>query len=95
MAGKTLTKPEFIAEVAKKADLSKADAESALNATLETIIATLKKGNSVQFVGFGAFEVRHRAARTGINPKTKKEIKIPAKKAVAFKVGKKLKDSVA
>ncbi|MDR0665720.1 MAG: HU family DNA-binding protein [Helicobacteraceae bacterium] len=92
--GKTLTKPEFVAKVAEAAKLSKVDAEKALNATLETIIGTLKKGDSVQFVGFGSFEVRTRAARTGINPKTKKEIKIPSKKAVAFKAGKKFKEAV-
>ncbi|MDR1451849.1 MAG: HU family DNA-binding protein [Helicobacteraceae bacterium] len=94
MAGKTLTKPEFVAKVAEASKLSKADAEKALNATLETILSTLSKGDSVQFVGFGSFEVRTRAARTGINPKTKQEIKIPSKKAVAFKVGKKLKEAV-
>jgi DNA-binding protein HU-beta len=94
MAGNTLTKPEFVAKVAEAAKLSKADAEKALNATLGTIVSTLSKGDSVQFVGFGSFEVRTRAARTGINPKTKKEIKIPSKKAVAFKVGKKFKEAV-
>jgi DNA-binding protein HU-beta len=94
MAGTTLTKPEFVAKVADATKLTKADAERALNATLDTIVATLTKGDSVQFVGFGAFEVRTRAARTGINPKTKKPISIPAKKAVAFKVGKKFKEAV-
>lgn len=89
-----MTKPEFIAKVSESAKLTKADAERAVNAALDTITETLSKGGSVQFVGFGTFEVRTRAARTGINPKTKKQIKIPAKKAVAFKVGKKLKESV-
>jgi DNA-binding protein HU-beta len=89
-----VTKPEFIAKVAEGASLSKADAERAVNAVLNTITTTLSKGDSVQFVGFGTFEVRERAARSGINPKTKKPLKIAAKKAVAFKVGKKLKDAV-
>lgn len=89
-----MTKPEFIAKVAESADTSKAEAERVVNAVLDTIVAALAKGDSVQFVGFGTFEVRKRQARTGINPKTKKPINIPAKKAVAFKVGKKLKDAV-
>ncbi len=90
-----MTKPEFISKVAETAGTTKADAERVVNAALETIEGALAKGDSVQFVGFGTFEVRERAARTGINPKTKEKIKIAAKKAVAFKVGKKLKDSVA
>jgi DNA-binding protein HU-beta len=89
-----MTKPEFVAEVAERTKLSKSDTERTVNAVLETIIAALSKGDSVQFVGFGTFEVRSRVERTGINPKTKKPITIPAKKAVAFKVGKKLKDAV-
>jgi DNA-binding protein HU-beta len=90
-----MTKPEFISQVAETASSTKADAERIVNAALETLEKTLSKGESVQFVGFGTFEVRDRAARTGINPKTKEKIQIAAKKAVAFKVGKKLKDSVA
>ncbi len=90
-----MTKPEFLAKVAETSGATKADAEKVVNAALETIEGALSKGDSVQFVGFGTFEVRERAARTGINPKTKEKINIPAKKAVAFKVGKKLKDSVA
>lgn len=89
-----MTKPEFIAKVAENAETSKAEAERVVNAVLDTIVAALAKGDPVQFVGFGTFEVRTRQARTGINPKTKKPISIPAKKAVAFKVGKKLKDAV-
>jgi len=90
-----MTKPEFLAKVAETSGVTKADAEKVVNAALETIEGALSSGDSVQFVGFGTFEVRERAARTGINPKTKEKINIPAKKAVAFKVGKKLKDSVA
>ena len=66
-----------------------------VNQFLETVEETLLKGDSVQFVGWGTFEVKERAARTGINPQTKKEIKIPAKNVVKFKVGKKLADNVA
>lgn len=90
-----MTKPEFIAEVAKAAETTKADAEKVVNATLDTIQNTLAKGDSIQFVGFGTFEVKERAAREGINPRTKEKIKIAAKKAPAFKAGKKLKDVVA
>jgi len=89
-----MTKPEFIAKVAETAGTTKAEAERVVNAALDTIEESLKKGDAVQFVGFGTFEVRKREARTGINPKTKEKIQIPAKKAVAFKVGKKLKDAV-
>ena len=66
-----------------------------VNQFLDTVEETLLKGDSVQFVGWGTFEVKERAARTGINPQTKKEIKIPAKNVVKFKVGKKLADNVA
>ncbi|MGE4296327.1 MAG: HU family DNA-binding protein, partial [Campylobacterales bacterium] len=62
-----MTKPEFIAKVAESADTSKAEAERVVNAVLDTIVAALAKGDSVQFVGFGTFEVRKRQARTGIN----------------------------
>lgn len=89
-----MTKTELVAKVAEKAGLSKKDAEKALNATLDTIKCALKKGDKVQFVGFGTFETRKRGARTGINPRTKAAIKIPASKAPAFKAGKALKDAV-
>jgi DNA-binding protein HU-beta len=89
-----MTKPELIAQVAAAAETTKAEAERIINASLETIQNTLAKGESVQFIGFGNFEVKERAARTGINPRTKAAIKIEAKKAVTFKPGKKLKDSV-
>lgn len=89
-----MTKPEFIGKVAEAAGTTKAETERVINAALESIQGALAKGESVQFVGFGTFEVREREARTGINPKTKEKIKIPAKKAVAFKAGKKLKDAV-
>ena len=90
-----MNKTELIAEVAKKAGLSKKDAEKALNATLETVAETLVKGDKVQLVGFGAFEVKERGARVGRNPQTKEEIEIPATRVASFKVGKALKDAVA
>ncbi len=89
-----MTKTELIAAVAEKAELSKKDAEKAVNATVEAISNSLKDGDKVQLVGFGTFEVRDRAARDGINPATGKTIKIPATKVPAFKAGKALKDLV-
>jgi DNA-binding protein HU-beta len=90
-----LTKKELADEVAKKADLSKKDAAAAIDAALETVTKTLKKGQKVSLVGFGTFEVRKRKARTGINPQTNEKIKIPASKAPAFRPGKALKSAVA
>ena len=89
-----MTKTELIAIIAKEADLPKVKAEKALAATLEGIKKSLKKGDKVQLVGFGTFEVRKRPARTGLNPRTKEAIKIPASKVPAFKAGKALKDAV-
>jgi len=89
-----MTKTELIAIIAKEADLPKAKAEKALAATLDGIKKALKKGDKVQFVGFGTFEVRKRPARKGLNPRTKETIKIPASKVPAFKAGKALKDAV-
>ena len=84
----------MIAAVAAKAELSKKDAEKAVNATIEAVSESLKAGEKVQLVGFGTFEVRDRAERDGINPATGKTIKIPATKVPAFKAGKALKDLV-
>ncbi|MBO4584062.1 MAG: HU family DNA-binding protein [Clostridia bacterium] len=89
-----MTKTELIAIIAKEADLSKKDAEKALAATLAGITKALKKGDKVQFVGFGTFETRKRPARKGLNPRTKEAIKIPACKVPAFKAGKALKEAV-
>ena len=89
-----MNKAELIAAIADKANLTKKDSEGALNAFIETVTTSLKKGDKVGLVGFGTFEVRTRAAREGINPQTKKAIKIPAKKAPVFKAGKVLKESV-
>jgi len=90
-----MNKTELIAEIAKKSGLSKKDAEKALNAALDTVTETLAAGEKVQLVGFGGFEVKHREARIGRNPKTKEAIEIPASKAPVFKAGKALKDKVA
>ena len=89
-----MNKGELVESIAKKAEISKKDAEAALNAFTETVGKALKKGDKVQLVGFGTFEVAKRAARTGRNPQTGKEIKIAASKAPKFKAGKALKDLV-
>ena len=90
-----MNKTELIAEVAKKAGLSKKDAEKALNAALDTVTEALSAGDKVQLVGFGGFEVRTREARVARNPKTKEPIEGPATKVPVFKAGKALKDKVA
>ena len=90
-----MTKAEFIAAVAAKSDMTKKDTEKAISAVIDTITDTLAKGEKIQLVGFGTFEVRERAAREGINPQTKKKIKIKATKVPAFKAGSALKEAVA
>jgi DNA-binding protein HU-beta len=87
-----MNKSELIAAVAESAELSKADAGRALEAFIEAVKVTLKKGDDVSLVGFGTFTVRKRAARTGRNPRTNETIKIKASKVPAFKAGKALKD---
>ncbi len=89
-----MNKAELIANVAGSAGISKKDAEKAINAFIENIESALKKGDKVQLVGFGTFEVRERAERKGRNPQTNQEITIPASKVPAFKVGKALKDAI-
>ncbi|MBQ4110267.1 MAG: HU family DNA-binding protein [Clostridia bacterium] len=89
-----MNKTELIAEIVKASGLSKKDSEAALNATIASITSALTKGDKVSLIGFGSFEVRTRAARTGKNPQTGAEIKIPATKAPVFKAGKALKDAV-
>lgn len=90
-----MNKSELIAAIAEKSELSKKDAEKALNAFVGTIEAALVAGDKVQLVGFGSFEVRERAARVGRNPQTKAEITIPASKVPVFKAGKAFKDAIA
>ena len=86
-----MNKVEFIAAVSTKANITKKDATVAVNAVLETITETLAKGESIQFVGFGSFNVKDRAARVATVPGTDKKVNVPASKAVSFKVGKDLK----
>ncbi len=90
-----MKKAELAAIVAEKAGLTKKDADAAITAVIEGITEALVNGDKVQFVGFGTFEVRERGARTGLNPRTKETIEIPACKQPAFKAGKALKDAVA
>ncbi len=89
-----MNKAELVAEVAAKTGETKKAAEASVDAVIATIRETLKKGEKIQLVGFGSFEVRKRAARKGRNPQTKEEIKIPASKAPVFRAGKQLKELV-
>ena len=86
-----MNKSDLVAVVADKLGATKRDAEASLNAVVEAITESLVKGEKIQLVGFGSFEVRKRAARKGRNPQTKEEIKIPASKAPVFKA---FKDAV-
>ena len=90
-----MTKTELINVVAEKSDISKKDADKAVNAVFEAISETLAGGDKVQIVGFGSFEVKPRGQRVGRNPRTKEEIVIPASKLPVFKAGKSLKEQVA
>jgi len=89
-----MNKKEFINAVADRAELSKGDAESAVEAFLGTITSTLKKGDQVQLVGFGSFLSRRREARDGRNPRTGETIRIKASNVPSFKAGKALKDAL-
>jgi DNA-binding protein HU-beta len=89
-----MNKTDLVGDMAQKSELSKKDAEKALNAFIESVEDALTNGDRVQLVGFGSFEVRQRAERKGRNPQTKAEITIPASKTPIFKVGKALKDKV-
>ena len=89
-----MNKADLIAAIAAKTGDTKKSAEASVNALVDVITEALVKGDKVQLVGFGSFEVRKRAARKGRNPQTKEEIKIPASKAPVFKAGKALKDLV-
>ena len=87
-------KAELVEKVAAKTNLTKKDVTATVEALFETIQETLSKGEKVQVIGFGTFEVRERAARKGRNPQTGKEIKIAASKVPGFTAGKALKDAV-
>ena len=89
-----MNKTELVAAVAEQADISKKDSEKALKAFVDVVTEEMKKGEKVQLVGFGTFEVSERAAREGRNPQTGKTMKIEACKAPKFKAGKALKDAV-
>ena len=89
-----MNKAELIESIANSADLSKASAGRALDAAIEAITKSLKKGDTITLVGFGTFSVRKRAARMGRNPRTGEEIKIKASKVPGFKPGKALKDAI-
>jgi len=89
-----MNRAELVDAMAEKTGLSKKDCDSALRSFVDIVSEELENNEKVQLVGFGTFEVRERAARTGRNPQTKEEIQIPASKAPAFKAGKALKDRV-
>ena len=89
-----MNKAELVESIATHAKLTKADAGRALDATLESISKSLKKGERIALVGFGSFQINNRAARTGRNPQTGKEIKIAAKKVIKFKAGSELAKKV-
>lgn len=90
-----MNKADLISQIAVNSGLSKKDSEKALAAAIDAITDSLKAGEKVQLVGFGIFDVKDRAARTGRNPKTKEAIQIPASRTPQFKAGKALKDAVA
>ena len=89
-----MNKSELVAAMSEKSELSKKDVEKALKAFTDVVAEELKKGEKIQLVGFGTFEVSERAARTGLNPRMKETIEIAASKAPKFKAGKALKDLV-
>jgi DNA-binding protein HU-beta len=89
-----MNKTELVAAIAEKAEIKKVDAEKALKAFTDVVAAELKKGEKVQLVGFGTFDVLKRPARQGRNPRTGKSMKIKASKAPKFKAGKALKDAI-
>ncbi len=82
-----MNKSEFVASLAEKAGISKADAQKAVNAFAEVVLEQAKAGEKITLVGFGTFSVSERAARTGVNPSTGKKIQIPASKSIKFKPG--------
>jgi DNA-binding protein HU-beta len=89
-----MTKQDLVNVVATDAELTKKDAEKALNSVTKAITDALVKGESISLIGFGTFKVSHKAARKGRNPRTGEEIDIPARKVPVFTAGKGLKDAV-
>jgi DNA-binding protein HU-beta len=90
-----MNKTELIAAVAEKAGMSKKDADTAVNAMIDTIVNTVANEEKVQIVGFGTFEIRNRSERQGRDPRTNSPITIPASKVPAFKAGKAFKDAAS
>ncbi len=90
-----MNKTELVAAVAQKTGLTKKDAERVVNATVDTLVENMKKGEKVQISGFGIFEVKTREARVGRNPRTRQTIQFPASRQPVFKASKTLKDAVA
>lgn len=90
-----MTKKEFVAALAAKTEMTQKDTEKMVKAFLEVVEETLVSGNEVRFIGFGTWETRKREARKLKNPQTGKDMKVPAKRVVKFKVGKALADKVA
>ena len=89
-----MNKTELIAAAAENSGMTKKDTERVINAAIDAITAELAKGNRIQLSGFGIFEVKHREARVGRNPRTKEAIEIPASRTPVFKPSKALKDTV-
>lgn len=89
-----MNKTEFINAVAEKSGLSKVDAKKVVEAFVETVSSELKEGGKVALLGFGSFSVAEKAARKGVNPKTKQPIEIPARKSVKFKAGAELTEII-
>lgn len=90
----TISKKQLVDQIAAKTDATKTDINTILDAYIDVVKSNVAEGNKVQLVGFGAFELRHRAARKGRNPQTGKEIEIAASNVPAFKPGKSFKDEV-
>ena len=89
-----MNKQELITAMAEKTNLNKTNSEKALNAFIETVQEVLESGEKIQLIAFGTFEVKERAARAGVNPRTKEKIEIPATKVPSFKPGKDFKDKI-
>ena len=89
-----MNKQELIKSMAEKTSLNKTNSEKVLNAFIESVQEALENGEKVQLIGFGTFETKERAARVGLNPRTKEKIDIPAKKVPAFKAGKEFKEKI-
>ncbi|GJQ28808.1 MAG: putative DNA-binding protein HU [Phycisphaerae bacterium] len=90
----TITKKELVERIAERTKLPRADVKAAVQEFLDQIIAELKKGNRLEFRDFGVFDIKTRAARQAQNPKTMEKVSVPAKRAVKFKVGRLMRDSI-